>query len=76
MLTKNMERPMKRTPLTTFVDERTQEECAALLGCTQGAISKALRVGRSVFVTEHDDGTFSAEELRPFPSQAAKTQAA
>lgn len=67
---------MKRTPLTTFVGERTQEECAALLGCTQGAISKALRVGRAVFVTELDDGTFSAEELRPFPSQATPKKSA
>lgn len=67
---------MKRTPLTKFVAERTQEDCAALLGCTQGAISKALRVGRSVIVTEHDDGTYSAEELRPFPARSLKTQAA
>lgn len=67
---------MKRTPLTTFVEERTQEVCAALLGCTQGAISKALRVGREVFVTEHEDGTFSASELRPFPSQKQKERAA
>lgn len=67
---------MKRIPLTTFVGERTQEECAALLGCTQGAISKALRVGRAVFVTELDDGTFSAEELRPFPAQATPKKSA
>jgi len=66
---------MKRTPLDIFVSERTQEECAVLLGCTQGAISKALRVGRAVLVTEHDDGTFSAEELRPFPSRQQNTAA-
>ncbi|WP_339521771.1 Cro/CI family transcriptional regulator [Pseudomonas sp. EA_35y_Pfl2_R111] len=67
---------MKRTPLTKFVEARTQEECALLLGCTQGAISKALRVGRAVFVTENDDGTFTAEELRPFPSQAVPKKSA
>ncbi|MGV8671333.1 Cro/CI family transcriptional regulator, partial [Pseudomonas aeruginosa] len=49
--------------------EKGQAEAARLLGITPPAISKALRVGRAVFVTEHDDGTFTAEELRPFPFQ-------
>jgi len=66
---------MKRTHLKQFVADRGQVDSASLLGVTQGAISKALRVGRDIYVTEHDDGTFTAEELRPFPSQA-KTQAA
>ncbi|MDG9858530.1 hypothetical protein HBO32_30350 [Pseudomonas nitroreducens] len=66
---------MKRTHLKQFVADRGQVDSASLLGVTQGAISKALRVGRDIYVTEHDDGTFTAEELRPFPSQA-KNQAA
>ncbi|WP_407733264.1 Cro/CI family transcriptional regulator [Pseudomonas citronellolis] len=66
---------MKRTHLKQFVADRGQVDSASLLGVTQGAISKALRVGRDIYVTENDDGTFTAEELRPFPSQA-KTQAA
>ncbi|HHK4949754.1 TPA: Cro/CI family transcriptional regulator [Pseudomonas aeruginosa] len=66
---------MKRIHLKQFVADRGQVDSASLLGVTQGAISKALRVGRDIYVTEHDDGTFTAEELRPFPSQA-KTQAA
>lgn len=67
---------MKRTPLIKFVEARGQVDSALLLGCTQGAISKALRVGRDIYVTEHEDGTFSAEEVRAFPAQQAKSQAA
>ena len=37
------------------------------LGVQQGAISKALRVGREIFVTRHADGTVTATEVRPFP---------
>ncbi|MDF3932125.1 Cro/CI family transcriptional regulator [Pseudomonas citronellolis] len=66
---------MKRIPIKDFVAQKGQTEAAASLGVTQGAISKALRVGRDIYVTECDDGTFSAEELRPFPAPA-KTRAA
>lgn len=65
---------MKRIPFKDFVADKGQSEAAAALGVTQGAISKALRLGRSIYVTAHADGTFTAEELRPFPSQAAKPQ--
>lgn len=67
---------MNRIPLDEFARERGQVQAAMLLGLTQGALSKALRVGRAVFVTCHANGTFSAEELRPFPSQAQRKQAA
>ncbi|WXL27738.1 Cro/CI family transcriptional regulator [Ectopseudomonas mendocina] len=60
---------MKRTPLNEFVAERGQINAAVVLGVTQGAISKALRMKREIHVNQHDDGTFSADELRPFPSQ-------
>ncbi|MGS0941068.1 Cro/CI family transcriptional regulator [Pseudomonas luteola] len=43
---------------------------------TQGALSKALRLGRDIFVIEHKDGTFTGEEIRRFPSQSPKFQAA
>lgn len=66
---------MHRIPLKEFAAENGQTKAAALLGLTQGALNKAMRVGRDIYVTENDDGTFTAEELRPFPSQA-KTQAA
>ncbi len=67
---------MRRIPLNEFATEKGQVQAAAMLGMSQGALSKALRVGRSVYVTEHEDGTFSAEEVRPFPSQQSKTEAA
>ncbi|AWT33958.1 TPA: hypothetical protein NIE30_005864 [Pseudomonas aeruginosa] len=66
---------MHRIPLKEFSAQKGQTKAAALLGLTQGALNKALRVGREIYVTEHDDGTFTAEELRPFPSQP-KNQAA
>jgi len=66
---------MKRIHLKQFVADRGQVDSASLLGVTQGAISKALRVGRDIYVTEHDDGTFTAEEVKPFPTQTSKTAA-
>ncbi|QZC94308.1 Cro/Cl family transcriptional regulator [Pseudomonas sp. ERGC3:05] len=42
-----------------------------MLGCTQGALSKAIRVGRDVVVTCNEDGSHSALEQRPFPSQTS-----
>ncbi|WP_337056319.1 Cro/CI family transcriptional regulator [Pseudomonas sp. USHLN015] len=66
---------MRRMKLSDFAAEIGQTKAAEMLGLTQGALNKALRVGREIFVTEHDDGSISAEELRPFPSQQ-KTQAA
>ncbi|GFM73765.1 Cro/CI family transcriptional regulator [Pseudomonas cichorii] len=60
---------MRRIPLTEFAKEHGHTKAAQMLGCTQGALSKAIRVGREVFVTIKEDGTHSAQELRPFPSQ-------
>lgn len=62
---------MSRVHIKLFAAQRGQSEAAALLGMTQGALSKAIRAGRDVYVTENTDGTFSAEEVRPFPCQAA-----
>ncbi|WP_110993109.1 Cro/CI family transcriptional regulator [Pseudomonas sichuanensis] len=61
---------MSRTHITEFAVEKGQTEAASLLGMTQGALSKAIRVGRDVYVTKNADGTYSAEEVRPFPCQA------
>lgn len=47
----------------------------ALLGLTQGALNKALRVGRDIYVTENADGTYSAEEVKAFPSHSSKAVA-
>ncbi|OEC43145.1 hypothetical protein A7D27_10015 [Pseudomonas sp. 1D4] len=67
---------MKRISIQEFVAEKGQTESAALIGVTQGAISKALRKRRDIYVICLDDGTYAAEEVRPFPSQNAKSQAA
>ncbi|MNH29103.1 Cro [compost metagenome] len=60
---------MRRIPLSEFAKEHGHTKAALMLGCTQGALSKAIRVGRDVFVTFEDDGSLSAQEQRPFPSQ-------
>ncbi|MEE3636510.1 Cro/CI family transcriptional regulator [Pseudomonas sp. AL 58] len=60
---------MQTIPLADFVAEVGQLKAAIFLGMSQGGVSKALRVGRDVRVTKHTDGTYSAEEIRPFPCQ-------
>ena len=67
---------MSRIPLSKFAEQNGQTRAAVLLGMSQGALNKALRVGRDVYVLSHPDGTYSAEELRPFPVQSAKRTAA
>ncbi|MFJ7312546.1 Cro/CI family transcriptional regulator [Pseudomonas sp. NPDC098747] len=66
---------MSRTSLREFARVYGQTKAATLLGMGQGSLNKALRVGREVFVTQHADGSFTAEELRPFPVQSAKRSA-
>lgn len=57
--------------LKDFAKERGQPEASLLLGITQGALSKAIRVGRNIIVTHEADGTFTAEERRRFPARTA-----
>lgn len=61
---------MKKQPLSKFVDEHGQVEAARLLGLTQGGLSKAIRVGRNVYVYATEEG-YKAEEIKPFPSSRA-----
>lgn len=61
---------MERVPLADFCLAYGQTAAAKKLNITQGALNKALKVGRKVDVIVHDDGTFSAEEVKPFPSQS------
>lgn len=61
---------MSRVHIKDFARERGQTKAAEMLGLTQGALNKALRVGRDIYVTETADGSVVAEEVRPFPSQA------
>lgn len=69
---------MTRIHIKQFAQEKGQAEAARLLDMTQGGLSKAIRVGRDIYVTQHPDGSYTAEEVRPFPSQApaAKRSAA
>lgn len=60
---------MHRIHLSDFAASYGQVKAAEALGITQGALSKALRVGREIYVTINEDGTCKAQELRPFPSQ-------
>lgn len=66
---------MKKTPLPELVNRLGQAVVAKALGVSAPAISKALVAGREIYVTEHEDGTLTAEELRPFPSQQPKSVA-
>ncbi len=65
---------MKRIHLKDFAKVRGQPEAASLLGVTQGALSKAIRIGREVLVTEHVDGTFTAVETKRFPSRKERSR--
>jgi hypothetical protein len=66
---------MKRSELADFSAENGQVATAKKLNLTQGALSKAIRTGRKVFVIEHEDGSLSAEEVKPFPSQPSAKRA-
>lgn len=66
---------MQQVTLSEFAKQHGQEKAATLLGVTQGGLSKALRVEREIYVSRLDDGSFAAQELRPFPSHRAKSAA-
>jgi hypothetical protein len=59
---------MNETPLDRFVAEKGQSEAARLLRVTAPAIHKALTAKRDIRVLELPDGSFQAQEKRPFPS--------
>ena len=63
---------MRQITLSQFATEKGQTQAGNFLGMTQSSVNKALQAGRNIFVTEHADGSFTAEELRPFPVQSAK----
>lgn len=67
---------MKKTPLPELVERIGQAAVAKGLDVSAPAIAKALKAERVIQVTEHEDGSFTAEEIRPFPSQQQKKSAA
>lgn len=67
---------MKEITLTDFVKLYGQRGAAEKLGVTQPAVRKALLAEREIYVTENEDGTFCASEIKPFPSTEIKTHKA
>lgn len=63
-----------RIPLAEFAKGR-QHEIATRLGVRQSAISKAIREGRAIFVTEEACGQLLAVEEKAFPGQRRETEA-
>ncbi|HFQ8052610.1 TPA: Cro/CI family transcriptional regulator [Pseudomonas putida] len=59
---------MQRTPLAEYAAKR-HAWTASRLGMSQGALSKAIREGRSIFVVVNASGEISAVEEKPFPGQ-------
>lgn len=55
--------------LKDFAKDHGQPHAASLLGMTQGALSKAIRIGRTVYVSQQEDGSFAAIEVRSFPAR-------
>ena len=53
-----------------------QSAVAKGLGVSAPAISKALKAAREILVVEHENGTLTAEEIRPFPCQLAPQRTA
>lgn len=60
---------MNRIQLSDYVKTHGQPVTAKALGVTQGAISKAIRGSRNIFVIQGKGGSIKAEEIHPFPSQ-------
>ncbi|MDX7986000.1 hypothetical protein FE392_01430 [Xenorhabdus sp. 12] len=60
---------MEKISLSEYVRLHGQAKTARLVGVHQTAISKALRSGRKIFLIYQEDGSYKAEECRPFPSQ-------
>lgn len=58
---------MQTITLSEFIEKHGQTGAAERLGLTQPSIRKALKAGREIYVTEHADGTFTAQEVREFP---------
>ncbi|WP_446027843.1 Cro/CI family transcriptional regulator [Lelliottia amnigena] len=66
----------QRLKLKDYADRFGQTKAASDLGVYQSAIFKAINSKRNITVTMHEDGSVSAEELKPFPSTRRDIQAA
>ncbi|MNJ47351.1 Cro [compost metagenome] len=60
---------MNPIPLPDLVAQKGQAAVAEAFGISPAAIHKAVRSGRRIIVTIHEDGSYTAQEIRPFPAQ-------
>lgn len=58
---------MNSIPLPDLVAQIGQAAVAEAFGVSPAAIHKAVRSGRKIVVTIHEDGTYTGEETRAFP---------
>ncbi len=63
---------MNRIRLSDYVKEHGQAKTAEALELTQGALSKALRAGRDIYIVTGPGGNVAAEEVKAFPSQSRR----
>ncbi|MCW2477720.1 Cro/CI family transcriptional regulator [Candidatus Symbiopectobacterium sp. NZEC135] len=66
----------QRIKLKDYALKFGQTKTANDLGVYQSAIFKAISSQRDITVIVNEDGTISAEELKPFPSNRRDYQAA
>lgn len=59
---------MNQISLSELAAQIGQAAVAEALGVTPAAVHKAIRLGRQIIVSVHDDGSYTAQELRSFPS--------
>lgn len=59
---------MQKIQLLELVAKVGQATVAKAIGVSPAAIHKAINAHRNIIVTVHDDGSYTAEEVRPFPS--------
>lgn len=63
---------MNRIRLSDYVKEHGQAKTATALELTQGALSKALRAGRDIYIVTRSGEIITAEEVKIFPSQSKR----
>lgn len=64
---------MEKISLSELVIRVGQAKVASELNVRPPSIAGAIKAGRKITVTVHDDGSYSAEEVRTFPSQKPRT---
>lgn len=55
---------MSGTHIQEFLKTHTQTETAALLGCSQSAVSQMVRAKRNVFIVKDPTGSYTYYEIK------------